>query len=77
VQAVFGERIAPGLLDRYLARTGYDSQLTDEPLDGEREGNLFQPVPGDFGSHGRYDDRARPRSLLLDLNLRARRLVGR
>jgi hypothetical protein len=77
VKAVFGERIAPGLLDRYLARTGYDSQLTDEPLDGEREGNLFQPVPGDFGSHGRYDDRARPRSLLLDLNLRARRLLGR
>jgi NAD(P)-dependent dehydrogenase (short-subunit alcohol dehydrogenase family) len=77
VKAVFGERIAPGLLDRYLARTGYDAQLTDEPLDGEREGNLFEPVPGDFGAHGRFDDRARTRSLLLDLNLRARRLLAR
>jgi NAD(P)-dependent dehydrogenase (short-subunit alcohol dehydrogenase family) len=77
VKAVFGERIAPGLLDRYLARTGYDAQQTDEPLDGEREGNLFEPVPGDFGAHGRFDDRARTRSLLLDLNLRARRLLAR
>jgi hypothetical protein len=76
VKAVFGERIAPGLLDRYLARTGYDAQQTDKPLDGEREGNLFDPVPGDLGAHGRFDDRARPRSLLLDVNLRARRLLS-
>jgi NAD(P)-dependent dehydrogenase (short-subunit alcohol dehydrogenase family) len=65
VKAVLGERIAPGLLDRYLARTGYDSQQTDEPLD-EREGNLSGPVPGDFGAHGRFDDRAKSRSLLLE-----------
>jgi hypothetical protein len=77
VKAVFGERIAPGLLDRYPASTGYDAQQTDEPLDGEREGNLFDPVPGDLGAHGRFDDRARPRSLLLDVNLRARRLLRR
>lgn len=72
VKAVFGERIAPGLLDRYLARTGYDSQQTDEPLDDEREGNLFEPAPGDFGAHGRFDDRAKERSRLLDLVLRFR-----
>jgi NAD(P)-dependent dehydrogenase (short-subunit alcohol dehydrogenase family) len=72
VKAVLGERIAPGLLDRYLARTVYDSQQTDEPLEGEREGNLFEPVPGDFGAHGRFDHRSRDRSLLLDLYLRLR-----
>jgi NAD(P)-dependent dehydrogenase (short-subunit alcohol dehydrogenase family) len=72
VKAVLGERIAPGLLDRYLARTGYDSQQTDEPLDGEREGNLFEPVSGGFGAHGRFDHRSRDRSLLLDLYLRLR-----
>jgi NAD(P)-dependent dehydrogenase (short-subunit alcohol dehydrogenase family) len=77
VKAVFGERLAPGLLDRYLARVGFDAQQTDEPLDGDREGNLFEPVPGDFGAHGRFDDRAKRRSLLLDFNLRARRLVAR
>jgi NAD(P)-dependent dehydrogenase (short-subunit alcohol dehydrogenase family) len=77
VKAVFGERIAPGLLDRYLARVGFDAQQTNEPLDGERESNLFEPVGGDFGAHGRFDDRARWRSLLLDVNLWSRRLVGR
>jgi NAD(P)-dependent dehydrogenase (short-subunit alcohol dehydrogenase family) len=76
VQAVFGERIAPGLLDLYLARTGFDAHQTDEPLEGEREGNLFEPVPGDFGAHGRFDARARWRSLLLDVNLSGRRLLG-
>jgi NAD(P)-dependent dehydrogenase (short-subunit alcohol dehydrogenase family) len=76
-KAVFGERIAPGLLDRYLARVGFDAQQTDGPLEGVREGNLFEPVPGDFGAHGPFDDRARWRSLLLDVNLWGRRLVRR
>jgi NAD(P)-dependent dehydrogenase (short-subunit alcohol dehydrogenase family) len=72
VKAVLGERIAPGLLDRYLARTGYDSQQTDESLEGQRDGNLFEPVPGEFGARGRFSRRSRARSLLLDLYLRLR-----
>jgi NAD(P)-dependent dehydrogenase (short-subunit alcohol dehydrogenase family) len=72
VKAVLGERIAPGLLDRYLARTSYESQQTDERLEGERDGNLFQPVSGDFGARGRFDHRSRDRSLLLDLYVRLR-----
>ncbi len=70
VKAVFGEKLAPGALDRYLARIGYEAQQTDEPLVGEREGNLFEPAPGDFSAHGRFDDRAKKRSLLLEANLR-------
>ena len=70
VKAVYGEKVAPGLLDRYLARTGYDAQQTDEPLDGEREGNLFEPVPGDVAAHGTFDDQAKPRSLLFELDRR-------
>jgi NAD(P)-dependent dehydrogenase (short-subunit alcohol dehydrogenase family) len=70
VKAVYGEKVAPGLLDRYLARFGYDAQQTEEPLDGEREGNLFEPVPGDFAAHGAFDDQAKPRSLLFELDRR-------
>jgi len=70
VKAVYGEKVAPGLLDRYLARTGYDAQQTDEPLDGEREGNLFEPVTGDVAAHGTFDDQAKPRSLLFELDRR-------
>ena len=70
VKAVYGEKVAPGLLDRYLARSGYDAQQTEEPLDGERDGNLFEPVAGDFGARGTFDDQAKPRSLLFELDRR-------
>ena len=73
LKAIYGEKVAPGLLDRYLARNGYEAQQTDERLDGERAGNLFEPVDGDFAAHGPFDDQARPRSLLFDLD---RRLAG-
>jgi NAD(P)-dependent dehydrogenase (short-subunit alcohol dehydrogenase family) len=58
VMAIVGNRIAPGLLDRYLAATGVDSQQTDEPEDPERLDNLWAPVPGDHGARGRFSDRA-------------------
>jgi NAD(P)-dependent dehydrogenase (short-subunit alcohol dehydrogenase family) len=69
-KAIYGDRVAPGLADRYLARSGYDAQQDDEQLNGQREGNLFQPVPGSFGAHGRFDDEAKPRSILLEASLR-------
>jgi hypothetical protein len=76
-KAIYGEKIAPGLLDRYLARNGYEAQQTDERLDGERAGNLFEPVPGDFAAHGPFDDQARSRSLLFDLDRRIAGLFSR
>jgi hypothetical protein len=49
--------IAPGLLDRYLARTGFKSQQTQEPRDPDQPVNLWEPADGpdghDFGAHGR------------------------
>ena len=64
-KAIWGQRIAPGLLDRYLAREAYGAQLTSEPDDPERQDNLDAPVPGDRGSHGRFDSSSRPRSVQL------------
>ena len=72
VKAIYGDKVAPGLLDRMLGRDGYEEQQTDELLEGERPGNLFDPVPGNFAAHGRFDDRSRSRSLLLDLDLHRR-----
>jgi NAD(P)-dependent dehydrogenase (short-subunit alcohol dehydrogenase family) len=77
LKAIYGEKVAPGLLDRYLARTGYEAQQTDEPLDGERTGNLFEPVEGDFSAHGPFDAEAKPRSLLFDLDRRLAALFSR
>ncbi|WP_250456106.1 SDR family oxidoreductase [Caballeronia sp. ATUFL_M2_KS44] len=62
VKAILANRVAPALIDRYLARAGYAGQLTDEPLERNAAGNLFDPVPGDFGAHGRFDDEARRHS---------------
>ncbi len=58
VQAIVGNKLIPELLDRYLAKTGYSGQLTDEPADPKQPDNLFEPVQGDLGTHGRFDSRA-------------------
>jgi NADP-dependent 3-hydroxy acid dehydrogenase YdfG len=62
VEAIVGNKIAPGLLDRYLGHTGYDSQQTNQPEDPNRPNNLWEPVPGDHGAHGTFDARAHERS---------------
>jgi NAD(P)-dependent dehydrogenase (short-subunit alcohol dehydrogenase family) len=58
--------VAPGLLDRYLARTGMKSQQTSEPRDPQRPVNLWKPADGpdgrDFGAHGVFDDTSKERS---------------
>ena len=58
--------VAPGLLDRYLARTGFDSQQTSKPQDPDAPDNLFEPADDlgerDFGAHGVFDDTAHNRS---------------
>jgi NADP-dependent 3-hydroxy acid dehydrogenase YdfG len=58
VAAIYANRLMPGLLDRYLALTAYGSQQLDEPIDTNRLDNLFSPVGGDAGAHGRFDARA-------------------
>jgi NAD(P)-dependent dehydrogenase (short-subunit alcohol dehydrogenase family) len=65
VKAIIADRIAPGLLDRILASNGFDAQQTDEPEDPERPDNLWMPVPGNFGAHGRFDRQARRASIQL------------
>src|SRR5438067_8424469 len=64
VEAIVGNHVAPGFADKYLAKNGYDAQQTDEPVEPDRRDNLWEPVPGDHGAHGRFDDRARSSSPL-------------
>lgn len=58
VRAIIGDKFIPGLLDRYLAAVGYDAQQTNEPVDPDRPNNLYDPLPGDYGARGRFDDRS-------------------
>ncbi len=65
VEAVVGNKLSPSFADHVLARMGYDSQQYDGPADPNRPNNLWEPVPGDHGAHGAFDDRAREHSLEL------------
>lgn len=65
VMALLADKGAPAAADWYLARTGYESQQTHEPADPDRPHNLWQPLPGDHGAHGAFDDRASATSLQL------------
>ncbi len=55
VMNILGERVAPWLLDRYLAKTGFGSQMTDHDLEPHGHDNLFEPVDEDRGAHGPFD----------------------
>jgi len=65
VQAILGNRVVPAVADRYLAASGYDAQQTDEPEDPNRPDNLWEPIPGDHGAHGAFDDQAHDSSVQL------------
>ncbi|HKW77440.1 MAG TPA: SDR family oxidoreductase [Terriglobales bacterium] len=68
VKAIVGQRLAAGYADRYLAKNGYDSQMTSEPVSPNRPDNLWQPAPGAFAAHGTFDEQARKMSWQLKLN---------
>jgi NAD(P)-dependent dehydrogenase (short-subunit alcohol dehydrogenase family) len=63
---LIGQKFVAPLLDRYLGRTGYDSQQTDERVNGQQPQNLWHPVdeePGtDHGAHGGFDDQSHAHS---------------
>jgi hypothetical protein len=55
---IVGNRLIPGLLDHYLAKTGFSSQQTSQPPLPREHTNLDTALPGDAGPHGEFGDRA-------------------
>jgi NAD(P)-dependent dehydrogenase (short-subunit alcohol dehydrogenase family) len=64
IKAILGQKVIPGLLDRYLGRIGYRAQQTDR-FRHRHPDNVDAPLPGDRGAHGEFDDEARSRSVEL------------
>jgi NAD(P)-dependent dehydrogenase (short-subunit alcohol dehydrogenase family) len=64
-QAIVGDKLMSAALDRQLAGGGIEAQQDEQPLEHDRKDNLFEPVAGDRGAHGRFDDQAKTRSPLL------------
>jgi short-subunit dehydrogenase len=73
--AIEANKFIPGLLDRYLGRTGFDSQQTSESVSPERPNNLFEPVHGNFGARGAFSSKSWDGSLEFWLS-RNRGLLG-
>lgn len=67
--AIWADKVAPGLLDRYLARTAVEGQQAAEPVSADRPSNLWKPVPGEYAAHGRFDDRSKGSSKSLWLTM--------
>ncbi|MGH3622373.1 MAG: SDR family oxidoreductase [Sciscionella sp.] len=66
VGTLIANAVAAGVLDRYLARTGFAAQQADRTDPRQGEGNLWKPLDGmageDYGAHGSFDSTATPRS---------------
>ena len=59
-RTILGNKIAPGALDQVLAGAGYSGQISDRsPGPGN---NLYEPLPGDHGCHGSFDEQAKETS---------------
>ena len=76
VGAIQANKFAPGLLDRYLGKTGYDAQQYDGADDPARPNDLWSAVDRDFGAHGDFDDRAHDFSLQWWLDKNRNLLLG-
>ncbi|WP_329599969.1 SDR family oxidoreductase [Streptomyces pseudovenezuelae] len=76
VATILANKVAAGLLDRYLARTGFDSQQTDQDVPRDRPHNLWHSLDAedgrDFGAHGIFDSEAHARAPQVWLSQHAR-----
>jgi NAD(P)-dependent dehydrogenase (short-subunit alcohol dehydrogenase family) len=77
---IAANKFVPALLDRYLARTGFNSQQTDQQVEAGRPDNLWDALDGpgghDFGAHGIFDNRSHARSVQVWLDQRPRLVFG-
>lgn len=73
---IIAEKIAPGLLDRYLGRTGYKGQHTRQAIPENRPDNLWKPVQGPYAAHGPFNQGANSRSPELWITMHRNRLLA-
>ncbi len=61
IKAILAQQVVPGYLDHRLVREAIGPQCSSAPARDDPRTNLWQPVPGDHGAHGDFDDRSRAR----------------
>jgi NAD(P)-dependent dehydrogenase (short-subunit alcohol dehydrogenase family) len=76
IQAIVGNFIVPAWIDRFLARKGYEGQLSPETRDPSQPDNLFSPVQGNYGAHGRFDQESSDTGFLTASGGTVRKVIG-
>jgi NAD(P)-dependent dehydrogenase (short-subunit alcohol dehydrogenase family) len=56
---LWGQKLSPRAGDLVLLRNGWKGQHTEELKPTDSPDNLFDPLSGDPGAHGRFDERSR------------------
>lgn len=74
--ALLGQKLAPGLMDRYLARSAWEGQQIDDPARPGRPDDLDEPVAVAVGAHGTFDASASGDSPLLWADMHRGALAG-
>ena len=59
-----------------LARDGFSSQQTDQPIPANRPDDLYEATSGDYGAHGEFDACAKSFSLAWWLSKNRAPLLG-
>jgi NAD(P)-dependent dehydrogenase (short-subunit alcohol dehydrogenase family) len=68
-KALWGQKLSPRAGDLMLRRMGWKSQTTGAPKPLDAPDNLFSPMPGDPGAHGRFDEKSRGSTAWTSLRL--------
>ena len=76
IQAIIGNFFIPGWIDHFLARKGYAGQLSPDNRDPAQPDNLFLPVPGNYGAHGRFDGQSSDTGYLTASGGTVRKVIG-
>ena len=76
VAIILANHVVPWAADRFLAKTNVEGQQTPMPLPEDRPDYLYEPLPGDQGAHGIFDDEAKSRSVQFELARRRRALAA-
>ena len=56
---LWGQKLSPRAGDWMLRRMGWKNQHTDEAKPVDSPDNLYDPLPGDPGAHGRFEGQAK------------------
>ena len=66
IESIVGQMVFPPLLDRIVAKSGFNQQISDVPEIPDRPNNLYEAIPRDVGARGRFSAKSKPKALTIN-----------